>query len=97
MRNTIWAIRRFFGWKQEQPPPFEFAHTVSWMTLAREWSLAERMRIRAAVERVVRSPDFTLTQYQRRYAIPELDEREYAGESLIALLKVLDSLERPYT
>jgi hypothetical protein len=97
MRKITRALRRFLGLKQDQAPPYEFAHTVSWVNEARAWSPAERARIRAAVERVVLSPEFTLTQYQRRYAVPELEQREFAGESLVALLNVLDSLDQQNT
>jgi hypothetical protein len=67
------------------------------MRVAREWSSTERAHIWAAMARVVRAPGFSQTQAQRRYAVQELDQREVAGESLVALLKALDSLDQQYT
>jgi hypothetical protein len=97
MKRISRVLRRILGLKQKQTPPYEFSYTISWMKVAREWSSTERAHIRAAVERVGSAPGFSQTQAQRCYAVQELDQREVAGESLVARLKVLDSLDQQHT
>lgn len=74
-------------------PRIDFSYTVYWTKQARQWPPERRAKILAAVQAIVRQPDFLLNAYARRYAVPGLDEQTHAGASLAALEKVLTAFQ----
>lgn len=71
----------------------DFSYTVFWTKQARQWTPERRTEILAAVQAIVRQPDFLLNAYARHYAVPGLDEQTHAGASLTALEKVLTAFQ----
>ncbi len=87
-------IRRFFRPRAELPPDAaSFSYRVYWTREARLWDAGRRRRARAAVEEVVRAPDFEANVLARRFRVPELDGSSHAGASLVALIQVLQAFE----
>ncbi len=88
--------RRFRPEPRPEPPAdlhrAEYSYRVFWMKTAREWDSDRREIVSVAVAEVLARPDFEPTAYERRYAISGLDEQAHAGQSLIALQKVLEAL-----
>ncbi len=74
-------------------PRVEFSYAVFWVKQARAWDAARRAAVLAAVQDLMRRPDFELNDYHRRYTLPGLGASVHAGRSLAALEKVLIALE----
>ncbi len=76
------------------PPRVEFSYAIFWTKQARQWDAARRQAMGRAVRELLAQPGFEANAYERRYAVPGLDDQAYAGASLAALVKVLDALEK---
>lgn len=74
-------------------PRSEYSYRVFWTKMAREWDGTRRRAIASAVAAVVARPEFEPNAYERRYTVAGLDDEAHAGESLIALQKVLSALD----
>ncbi len=89
------AVRRWFAPGMRQAPsPAEYSYGVHWTRTARTWDAARREKARAALLELTRRADFAGTGHEREYIVVDVDETPHAGASLIALLGVLDALER---
>ncbi len=62
--------------------------------MVRDWDDAQRAGALSAVEHLMEPPEFTPTAFERRYQDARIDESMHAGESLLALHKVLRAFER---
>jgi hypothetical protein len=75
-------------------PDQELAYVLYWTKTARGWQGGRRAQVRSAVRAVVNEDGFTANALERRYRVPGLDDSGHAGASLMALLKVLEGLDR---
>jgi hypothetical protein len=75
------------------PPRVEFSYIIFWTNQARQWDTARRRSVADALAVVLGGPGFEANDYQRRYHVPGLDDQRHAGASLMALSKVLESME----
>jgi hypothetical protein len=74
-------------------PRVEFSYAIFWTKQALAWPASRRAAVLAAVQDLMRRPDFELNDYHRRYTLPGLDSNAHAGRSLAALEKVLIALQ----
>ena len=74
-------------------PRVEFSYTLYWTKQVRQWDAARRAAIMEALEPVLAQPGFEPNAYERRYAVPGLDDLAHSGASLLALKKVLTAFE----
>lgn len=70
-----------------------FSYRLYWTKVARDWSPERRIHVLEAVRARVRAADFEANAYERRFAVPGLDEQAHSGLSLLALIEVLVALE----
>ena len=63
-----------------------------WLKAALAWDEARRVAVAAQVAAVIGAADFQLTDLERRYVVPDLDEHPHSGASLVALDEVLRAL-----
>jgi penicillin amidase len=71
-----------------EPPNQEYAYTVYWVKMTREWDDTWRHAVAEAVAEVLNRADFTANPTERRYTVAGLDG-QFSGLSLQALNKVL--------
>jgi hypothetical protein len=78
------------------PPPdlprVEYSYRIYWTKLARDWDGDRRQAVEQALAQVLAGPDFEPNEYERRYSVPGLDDQAHAGQSLLALRRVLRGL-----
>lgn len=76
----------------------DMSFRVFWTKICREWPLARVQHVQAQVRPLTQQPDFEKNLIERRYTVPGLVEggqhQQHSGASLLALLQVLDTLER---
>lgn len=77
----------------------DFSLRLYWTKISREesWDVARVRALRPKVQAVTEQPGFQKNLIDRRYHVESLDERAHSGASLLALLAVLDALEKAYT
>ncbi len=73
-------------------PDTEYAYTVYWVKVTRDWSDARRRVVASEVAQVLAQPDFEANPVERRYTVPELEGR-YSGLSLTAPARALQAWE----
>ena len=77
----------------------DFAYTVFWTKMARNWDSAKRGLIAQRVAALSASPDFINNAFSRKFEIEGLEEvslgqTAHSGASLLALQKVLAAFDR---
>lgn len=82
------------GGGAEGPDAAEYSYTVHWTKVARDWGRAKREEVRLAVLEMTRRPEFRPSRLERRYVVPTVDGQAHAGASLLALLAVLEAIDR---
>jgi hypothetical protein len=75
----------------------DFAYTVFWTKMARNWDGAKRKLIAKRLADLVASPDFVNNAFSRKFEVEGLEEvslgeTAHSGASLLALQKVLEAL-----
>lgn len=88
------ALRRLLQRQEtaDEPDP-EYSYVIYWTKTARRWEAARRGAALRAAEQLIEHPDFEANPYHRRYQAPEIDDTRHSGASLLALRKVLRSLD----
>lgn len=101
-------IRRFLGLAKDNVPTstsepmtdrkVDFSFRIYWTKISheRKWNLSIVRKLRPNVAAVIAQPDFENNLIDRRYKVDGLDELAHSGASLLALLEVLDALEKSY-
>ena len=88
------VVRRLLRRTQESAPPDpEYSYTVYWTKTVREWDDARRKAALSAVIHLIEQADFIPTAYERLYQDSRVDTSAHAGESILALRKVLKAFE----
>jgi hypothetical protein len=72
----------------------EYSFTVHWTKVARDWDRGKREEVRLAVQEMTRRPKFRPSTLERRYVVPAIDGQAHPGASLLALLAVLEAIDR---
>lgn len=85
------ALRRWIRGGRESDAA-RYSYRVFWTREARRWPADRRKVVLAAVRHVVGSAGFVENRFDRRYAVEGLDDSLHAGESLTALIAVLEAL-----
>ena len=92
------SVRRLLSRTQEAAPPDpEYSYTIYWTKMVREWDDPRRKRALLASERLIGHPDFRPTAFERRYQDTDIDHSKHAGESILALHKVISAFESEST
>lgn len=73
----------------------DFAYRVHWTGEVRKWDQRKRGEVRNAVEEIAGLDAFDANEDMRRYRIEEVDSELHSGESLMALLQVLEAFKNP--
>jgi hypothetical protein len=97
-------LQRWLGIKQDQPKPHQsipmtehrvdMSFRIFWTKISTEWDLDRIRHIRKQVQQVTQQANFQKNLVERRYAVEDLDEQAHSGASLLALIEVLDALEK---
>jgi hypothetical protein len=74
----------------------DFAYTVFWTKMVRQWEPARRMQMTQRVADLLASPDFINNAFSRKFEVEGLEDASlgqpaHSGASLLALKKVLDA------
>lgn len=98
------VLRRWLGLEKAQPKTsqsipmtehrVDMSFRIFWTKISREWDLERLQVIREKVKDVVQQPNFEKNLVERRYVVEGLDEQAHSGASLLALIEVLDALEK---
>jgi len=90
--------------ERPKPPPkpaepltttqIDFAYSIFWTKMTRTWDVHRRQLMAGRVAALINSPEFAANALERKYRIEGLDELAHSGASLLALQKVLETLER---
>jgi hypothetical protein len=92
IRETLRRLARRGA--EQGPDAAEYSYTVHWTKVARDWDWRKREGARLAVLEITRRPEFRRSTRERRYVVPAVDDQAHAGASLLALLAVLEAIER---
>lgn len=100
-------FKRFFSPpKAEEKPKIHFENLTStkvdfnfriyWTKMGLKWSAAQRATIREQVLAVVQAPNFDPNLIEKHYQLPleGVPEVSHSGTSLLALLTVLNALDK---
>ena len=97
-------LRRWLGIGKTQPQPqksipmtehrVDMSFRIFWTKISREWELERIRNVRKQVQLVTQQPNFQKNLVERRYAVDGLDDQSHSGASLLALIDVLDALEK---
>lgn len=76
----------------------DMSFRIFWTKICRNWPLDQIQDVQQQVRPITQQADFEKNLIERRYSVPGLVEGEthqmHSGASLLALLQVLDTLER---
>ena len=72
----------------------DMSFRIFWTKISSEWDLDRMRDIRQQVKNVTQQPNFQKNLIERRYVVEGLDELAHSGASLLALVDVLDALEK---
>lgn len=70
----------------------DFAYTVYWTKIAREWDADRRALVAGRVADLAASPGFLNNAFERKYRVEGLDDSGHSGASILALRKVLEAM-----
>ena len=84
--------RRLSGPKPPARSPSGISYGAHWADLARSWTPDRQRAVLQQLRRLLESPDFCPTEFERRYVVVGVDEIPHAGASLMALRAVLEVL-----
>ena len=97
-------LQRWLGIKKDQAKPrqsipmtehrVDMSFRIFWTKISHEWDLDRMRDIREQVKNVTQQPNFQKNLIERRYTVEGLDEQAHSGASLLALIDVLDALEK---
>ncbi|PJF39730.1 MAG: hypothetical protein CUN55_13685 [Phototrophicales bacterium] len=99
-------LRRLFRREKVKPSPniiplteqdIDMSLRIFWTKIAREWDIERIRQVKTQILAVIKQVDFEKNLLERRYVVEGLIEesqQRYSGASLLALLEVLDTLER---
>ncbi|NDJ84746.1 MAG: hypothetical protein GYB66_02565 [Chloroflexi bacterium] len=70
---------------------------IYWTKIARQWDRQRIGDIRRRAREIIDAPEFDANPVERRYHVDSLDEQAHSGASLVALVEVLEALERDFS
>ncbi len=86
------SIRRLVRGAQERDSErSEFAYSIYWTGVVRDWNEEKRNSVHIAITDFVRQEGFEENVLERRYQVPEVDSERHSGVSLTVLLEVLEA------
>ena len=71
----------------------DFAYTVYWTKMAREWGGDRRKLVAGRVAALIASPEFLNNAFERKFQIGGPDDIAHSGASILALQKVLQAMD----
>lgn len=98
MTSVREAVRRLLGFdRSETLDPSAFSYTIYWTKEVRTWEAEKRRQVRETLEAEVQKPGFVPDAHARAYSVPQVDDSQHSGASLIALLKVIKAFDEGST
>ena len=92
MTSVKESIRRLIQGAQERDAErSEFAYSIYWTGVVRDWNEEKRNSVHTAITDFVRQEGFVENVLERRHHVPEVDSERHSGVSLRVLLEVLEA------
>jgi hypothetical protein len=89
------AVQRWLGRLGEnEDRSAEYSYQIYWIKVVREWDNERIEAILGSIDELIALPGFDPNRYKRVYHISGVDDSDHAGASLVALQKVLKTLQK---
>lgn len=105
MMNWLQRLRGALAADEQKRPPepmtearVDMSLRVFWTKIARHWEMGRIQHVHSDISAIIQQPDFQKNLLERRYfvenLVPDGQQQQHSGASLLALREVLDTLMR---